>query len=201
MTLPRPRIHWPSVLLASSLVLLLACSGSSSNTNGAGGSALDLNGFGQRYKLADNEVSGWAQDTAAAAFALYDNTNLTDRIDGPATEYYAHGMKFALYQNLKGPDANRICGLTAMDFGTAANAKSMVDYKKQLESADISIPPYDASVAIASKKLTGITVFAYFSALYLELVLDGYGYPPNVTLASQDGAALLQALEAKPKLQ
>lgn len=216
MTLTCLRIHWPSVLLALSLATLLACSGSSSNNNGAGGNAgggagggpggagggstLDLNGFGQRYKLADNEASGWTQGTAATAFALYDTTNLTDPIDGSAQAYYDRGMKFALFQDLKGPDADRICTLRAMDFVAEANAKSMFDYEKNLQSANITIAPYDSSVASASEAWTGITVFAYFKALYLELYLDGYGHPVDVTLASQDGAALLQALAAKPKL-
>ena len=214
-------IHWPRILLASCVAILLACSSSSSNNNGSGGSggaggsgvgggmgggaggggALDLNGFGQKYKLADNEVAGWTQDASEYAFSLYDSSNLSDRIDGPATGYVNHGMKFALYQNLNGPDGVRICTLVAMAFDTAADAKSMVEYEQQLTSANLTIPPYDSSVAVAYSALTGITIYAHFNSLYLEVGLDGYGNPVDMTLASQDGAAFLQALAAKPKLQ
>lgn len=198
MTLICPRTHLHRIFLASSVALLVACSSSSSTNNGSGGSggnALDLNGFGQKYKLLDNEVSGWTQDASPNAFALYTDKNLTDRIDGPATIYIDHGMKYALYQDLVGP-APQICELVAMDLGTEANAKSMVT-NKQGSTATITIPPYDASVAMASKAITGITIYANFKALYLELVLDGYG--SDVELPRQVGATFLQALEAKTK--
>lgn len=211
----QPRSHW--ILLASAVVLL-ACSsssdgggaggsgagtgGSGAGGSGAGGSgaALDLNGFGQRYKLADNEVSGFAQDSASGSFSLFDNTNLTQKIDGPADGYTKRGMKLAYYQNLKAADGKRACTMVAMDFGSAANAKTMVDYQRDSNEAKLTIPPYDGQVAIASQALTGITVYASFSALYLEVILDGYGYPPDLSQATKDGTDFLKAMEAKPKL-
>ena len=89
MTATRPRNDWHWILLAACAAVSLACSGSSSNENGVGGaggsgaggggaggsSVLDSNGFGREYKLADNEVPGWTQDTGANAFAVYDKTN------------------------------------------------------------------------------------------------------------------------------
>jgi hypothetical protein len=222
----QPGSSWPRILLASTVAVLLACSsssdgggsgGSGSGGSGAGGSGvggsgaggsgaggssdvLDLNGFGQRYKLADNEVSGWTQDTASGSFSLFDNTNLTQKIDGPADGYTKRGMKLAYYQDLKAADGKRTCTMVAMDFGSAANAKSMVDYQRDSNEAKLTIPPYDGQVAIASQALTGITVYASFGALYLEVILDGYGYPPDLSLATKDGAQLLAAMEAKPKL-
>lgn len=211
------RSHWHRILLASSAVFVLACSSSSGGGSGVGGSGsggsgaggsgsggssvmLDLNGFGQRYKLSDNEVSGWTQDTASGAFSLFDDTNLTQKIDGPADGYTKRGMKLAYYQNLKASDGKRTCTMVAMDFGTGANAQSMVDYQRASNEAKITVPPYDGQVAIASQALTGITIYASFGALYVEVILDGYGYPPDLTQATQDGAKLLEAMEAKPKL-
>jgi hypothetical protein len=220
------RSHWYRILLASSAVFVLACSsssggggaggsgagGSSTAGSGAGGSGaggsgaggsgavLDLNGFGQRYKLADNEVSGWTQDTASGAFSLFDDSNLTEKIDGAADGYTKRGMKLAYYQSLKAAEGERSCTMVAMDFGTGANAQSMVDYQRASNEAKITVPPYDGQVAIAAQALTGITIYASFGALYLEEILDGYGYPPDLTRATQDGAKLLGAMEAKPKL-
>ena len=210
MTATRPRNDWHWILLAACAAVSLACSGSSSNENGVGGaggsgaggggaggsSVLDSNGFGREYKLADNEVPGWTQDTGANAFAVYDKTNLVDRIDGPATIYVDKGMKFALYQTLNGPDG-RICSLTAMLFDSEAGAKSMFDLQRNQTSADLAIAPYDSSVAAAYTTLFGINVLAYFKALYLEVGMDGYGNPPDVATSSQDAAAVLKAMAAK----
>lgn len=211
MTATRSRTHWHPILLASCTALLLACSGSSSNNGGTGGSggggagggggaALDLNGFGDAYKLADNEVSGWVQATDADSFSLYDNTNLWEKIDGPADSYVSRGMKFAYFETLDGPGDLLNCVLVTMAFDTAEDAKAMVDYEFDLKGATTAIPGYDASVALGSEALTGLTAYANFGALYLEVGVDGYGYPPDMNQAAQDASAFLKAMEAKPKL-
>lgn len=193
------------ICLVSCTVLLFACSSSSDSPDGSGGGGgggtLDLNGFGQRYKLADNELPGWTQDPAAGSFTLWDNTTLTQKIDGPATEYVKRGMLFAYYQGVKASDGVRSCIVVAMDFRSAANAKSMVDFDRAQTSASLTVPSYDVSVAVGYQTLTGMTVYANMQALYLEVQLDGYGYPPDLTKAAQDGDAFLKVMQAKPALQ
>jgi hypothetical protein len=163
---------------------------------GAGGGTGALAAFGQRYKIQDSDIPEWKQDSASNAFALYTDANLTDRIDGPATGYVQRGMKLAYYQNMVGPDP-KICTVVGMDFVTEANAKSMNDFEQKLNTCDLSVPPYDTSAAIAYKTMTGISAFAHFGALYIELVLDGYGADQEAGLA--DAAIFLKALEAKTK--
>jgi len=64
--------------LAGLLVMMMigACSGSS-DTNGG---ASDPTAFGQKYKLADNEIGGWKQTTDptdSMPFGVYTDANLT----------------------------------------------------------------------------------------------------------------------------
>jgi hypothetical protein len=223
MTVTRPQTHWHRALLASCTALLLACSGGSDNGGGGtvgggaggtgtggggggaggggtGGAALDMNGFGQKYKLGDDEVTGWKVDTAADSFAVFDSNTIFGKIDGPAEGYVSRGMKYAFFETLVVPGTLYNCILVGMAFDNEAGAKSMVTYKFDLQGATDPIPGYDASVALASEALTGITAYANFGALYLEVGVDGYGNPPDVTKASQDAAAFLKAMEAKPRL-
>lgn len=179
------------IVLLFCAALFAACSSSS----GDGG--LDLDGFGAKYKLGDNEVSGWAQKTTADAFAVYDPDSLTDKIDGAADPYVEHGMKYAMFQSLAGPD-EQDCMLQAMDMTTDGKAQSILAVQKQANAADMAIPPYDTSVAIASDALTGIKVLAYFKALYVELALDGFGITDHAP-AREAAAKLLAAMEAKTK--
>jgi hypothetical protein len=191
MTMTKSLRHYIVPLLCAAL--LAACSSSS----GDGDNGLDLDGFGAKYKLADNEVSGWTQKSSADAFAVYDPASLTQKIDGAADPYIEHGMKYAMFQNLAGPD-EQDCMLQAMDMSTDANAQSILAVQKQANVADMAIPPYDASVAIASDALTGIKVFAYFKALYVELALDGFGIEDHAP-AREAAAQLLAAMEAKTR--
>lgn len=181
------------IVFATSALLLAACSSSS---NGGGNTPLDESGFGAKYKLADNEVAGWIQDPAAGAFATYNADTIFSKIDGAAPPYLDRGMRFALWQQLKGPDPQS-CELVAMDMTSEANAKSMVAYQQAAESASIAIPGYAASAAIGSEALGGIKIFAGFKALYLQVSLDGFG--SDSAAALQAGVKLLQAEEAKTK--
>jgi hypothetical protein len=189
-------------LAVPAYALLLAACGSSTNSgapadSGApagSGTPLDMNGFGEKYKLADNEVSGWTQSTGSDPFLLFTTKTLTDKIDGAATPYTDQGMQFAMYQNLDGP-SGQTCDLTAMHFRTETQAKAMLAARQTLMSASITIPTYDASVASASTSLGGIGVLAAFKDLYLEIALDGYG--SDVDSASQVAVKFLQAMQAK----
>jgi hypothetical protein len=174
--------------------------GGGTSGGGTGGATLDMNGFGQKYKLGDDEVSGWKVDTAADSFAVFDTNTIFGKIDGPAEGYVSRGMKFAFFETLVIPGTLYNCILVGMAFDNEADAKSMVTYKFDLQGATDPLPGYDASVALASEALSGITAYANFGALYLEVGVDGYGYPLDVTKASQDAAAFLKAMEAKPRL-
>ena len=167
--------------------------GSGGATSASSSSTLDLNGFGQKYKLADNEVSGWKQDTAPNAFSVWLAAKLTDKIDGQAPTYTERGLNFALYQSLVGPDP-QICTLVAMDFVTADQATSMFAYSKDHTGADVSIPQYDTSIAIGAPALTGMTVYTHFKSMYYEVQLDGNSDPAS---SGQVASTFLKALEAK----
>jgi hypothetical protein len=189
MTVNRSRLCCHRLTLPACVLLLAAC-----GSSGCSGGALSLDAFGRKYKLADNEVSGWTQSKGTDPFLLYTAETLTDKIDGAAIPYVKQGMQFAMYQVLDGPDP-QTCNLTAMHFGTEAQAKLMLASQKTTMSASLTVPGYDASVASAAQALTGITVFAAFKDLYIETVLDGYG--SDVNSPSQVGAKFLQAMRAK----
>jgi hypothetical protein len=174
-------------------VLFAACSSSS---NGGGGTMpTTADGFGAKFKLADNEVQGWTQSTASDAYTVYTDITLTDKIDGAATPYVEHGMKLAMYQNMVGPDPS-VARVVAMAFGTAAQAQAMVSQRVADQGADVPIPGYAASIALAWTTIGGITAVASFNALYLEIILSGFDTPDA---AGQVAAKFLQAMEAKTK--
>jgi hypothetical protein len=156
---------------------------------------LDKDSFGKKFKLADSEVSGWKQDASDSAYSLWTADNLTDKIDGAAPAYTSRGCKFAMYQDLVGPDPE-VCGVLAMDFGTDAKATSMFAYQKDLTGASVAIPQYDSGTAIGYPSLTGMTVFAHFGWAYFELQLDGYS---DQAKAGQAATPFLKALEQKSK--
>jgi len=195
MTLLRSRAHVHRIASASLAIALAACSGSSSEEP----AALDLNGFGAKYKIADNEIPGWTVSTEPAAFDLYSAENLTDKIDGPAANYVSHGCKYAMFEEMVGPtDPNeQYCRVIAMDFVTEPQAASMVAYQRESSAGITAIPGYDASLVFGYPGLTGLTVYGNFGALYFEVILDGYPGDPDT--AGQVGAKFLQVLQAKNK--
>ena len=81
-----------------------------------------------------------------------------------------------------------------MDHSTVANATAMFTYEQQQTAASVAVPGYAAGTAIGYPALTGITVYAHFSATYIELQLDGYPDPAQGAAAA---GPLLKALEAK----
>jgi hypothetical protein len=178
-------------------ILLAACGSSAPDNGGAAGSggtsSPDPNAFEQKFKLSDNEIAGWKQDTGPGALAVFTADHLTDAIDGAAPDYTSRGCRVAMYQNLIGP-GEETCRLVAMDFGTDANATSMVQFERNLTSASIQVPPYDASVAIASEVLSGITAYAHFKSSYFEVQLTGFS---DLSSAVQAAASFLGVLQAK----
>jgi hypothetical protein len=178
-------------------------SGGMAGSGGAGGgtSLSGLEQFGAKYSISNTDVSGWREATEAEAstghpLALFTDANLTDRIDGPADNYVQHGCKYAMYQELVGPDPE-LCLVVAMDFGTAANASSMVAYQKTDSPNATAIPGYDAAVGFVYETLTGVTLYASLKSLYVQLEMDGYG--DDKTKGAEDGAAILKVLESKNK--
>ena len=157
---------------------------------GGGGAVLAPTAFGQKFKFADNELSGWTQTPAAddpAAFDVYTSTDdLVGRIDGAADAY--DGFRVAVFQDLMGPDP-QTCNVVTMDFVIDSKATDKFTYQKD-NGASTPIPGYDESVAIASTNLTGINVYAHFKALYFELQMSGYlGSDDNLDLNKATSAA------------
>ena len=167
---------------------------------GGGGAVLAPTAFGQKFKFADNELSGWTQTPAAddpAAFDVYTSTDdLVGRIDGAADAY--DGFRVAVFQDLMGPDP-QTCNVVTMDFVIDSKATDKFTYQKD-NGASTPIPGYDESVAIASTNLTGINVYAHFKALYFELQMSGYmGSDDNLDLnkATSAAAQFLGVLKTK----
>jgi hypothetical protein len=156
---------------------------------------VDENGFGRKYKFVENEIAGWKQDASPSAYSVWTPKNLTEKIDGAADAYITRGFRWAMYQDLVGPDPS-ICSVTAMDFGTDAKATFMFTYQREHTGAAVTIPSYDPAVAIGAEALTGITVFAHFKASYFEVQLDGYSDPTSAAQAAQQ---FLDVLKGKTR--
>jgi len=162
----------------------------SSQTSGT----LDPTAFGQKYKFADNEMSGWTQDPTIP-FWTGKGTDLESRIDGGNMAYLSRGCLVAMYQDLVEGD-QAACEIVAMDLGTEANAVSMVAYEQQLRSASIAIPGYDASAAIGAAIQGGLTAYAHFGSLYFEVQMQGYA---DQSTGASVAAQFLQKLQSKSK--
>jgi hypothetical protein len=136
---------------------------------------IDPTAFGQRFKVADNEIGGWTQGSAFDAFWAGTDLITGAGIDGAAGAYTANGFRQGMFQNLDGPQ-QQTCSIRAMDFGTAAAATKMfTDSQTNSVSNSTAIPTYDLSIAIGDAAISGLTVFAHFGALYFEVRLSGLG--------------------------
>jgi hypothetical protein len=160
-----------------------AGTGGSSDHCGGDLSSTDANAYAAKFKLTDNQISGWKQDPGKSAFEVLTAEKLDCKIDGAAPDYVKHGLRWAMYQDLVGPN-DQVCRLVAMDFGTATNATSMVQAQQQLTGADIEIPPYDAGTAIASQVIGGVSVYAHFGSSYFEVQLNGFSDQGSATQAA-----------------
>ena len=136
---------------------------------------IDAVAFGQDYKIADNEISGWTQDPASDGF--WAGTDLIGGagIDGEADQYTNQGFRQGMFQNLDGPNS-QFCTLRAMDFGTAAAATAMfTEVKTGSVPVPTAIPTYVASIAIGDAAASGLSIYAHFGASYFEVLLSGLG--------------------------
>jgi len=131
--------------------------------------------FGDRYKFADNEMSGWTQDPASDAFWVGTDLIGGTSIDGAAEAYTDQGFVQGMFQTLDGPNS-QTCTIRAMDFGTATKATAM--YASALlnfVTSATAIAPYDLSIATGDAAQSGLTVYAHFGATYFEIYLSGLG--------------------------
>jgi hypothetical protein len=170
-----------------------AGTGGSSDHCGGDLSSTDANAYAAKFKLTDNQISGWKQAPGKSTFEVLTAEKLDCKIDGAAPDYVEHGLRWAMYQDLVGPN-DQVCRLVAMDFGTAANATSMVQAQKELMGANIEIPPYDAGTAIASEVIGGVSVYAHFGSSYFEVQLNGFSDQGSATQAA---ATFLGVLKPK----
>jgi hypothetical protein len=172
-------------------------SGGSNSSPDASG-ALDQTAFGQKFKFADNAISGWTMDPTdpTAYFIFTGEDGLIGRIDGAAGAYTDRGCRVGMYQDLVYSDGSMI-EIVAMDYVTEAQATAMFTWKKNDQSATIPIPPYSPQIAIGSSNLTGLGILAHFKAYYFELTLSGYGPQTTTCSACTVAKQFLDALQSK----
>jgi hypothetical protein len=153
---------------------------------------IDTAAFGEKYKIADNQINGWTEDPSG----YWTGTDLqTSGIDGGNMEYDDNGFRQGMFETLNGPTP-QVCHLRAMDFGDDANASKMFSDAVTSNAASIAIPPFDISVAAADSVIGGIKTVAHFGASYFEVSLGGYADPNS---AIPDAKLFLQALQTDSK--
>ena len=163
---------------------------SAANDSGASSAGLDPTAFGLKYKIVDNQISGWTQDPSA----YWTGTDLiASGIDGGNEAYDAQGFRQGVFETLKSGPVPQVCDLRAMDFGDDVHATAMFTYSQTRNGATTTIPPFDTSTAIGETVLGGATVFAHFKASYFEVFMTGYA---DQTLAISDAALFLQAFQS-----
>jgi hypothetical protein len=159
---------------------------------------IDPAAFGEKYKIADNQINGWTEDPSG----YWTGTDLrTSGIDGGNMEYDDNGFRQGMFETLNGPTPQnaltpQVCHLRAMDFGDDAHASKMFSDAVTSNAASIAIPPFDISVAAADSVIGGIKTVAHFGASYFEVTLGGYA---DQNSAVSDAAPFLQALQADSK--
>jgi hypothetical protein len=166
----------------------------SNNDSGTASNSSTPSAFGKKYAFTSNQVSGWSQDPASDALWTGAGTDLHLRIDGGDSAYTSKGCLLAMYQEMVGPNGES-CTVVAMDFGTETQALDMFTYEQQHTAASIAIPQYDASVAVASSAIGGITAYAHITASYFEVQLTGFGDQEDT--AAQSATQFLDILKAK----
>lgn len=200
MTMFRIRSPLAVTALVVASLGLGACSSNSNDGNSSQGQSLTPDQFGAKYKLQDNELSGWTQkpvsDELPVPCAVYTAADINDRIDGDAPIYTNGGMKSAQYQEMAGttPEGAE-CRVIVMDFGTDAKAKAMFDSLVKSHSADVSIPQYDATVAKGASAIGALTTYAHIQATFFQLEFIGFG--SDTTGLQQTTQKFLDVLKAK----
>jgi len=182
---------------------LLAClfsaaggAGCGSSPSSPGSTPLDPAAFAQKYKIADNQVPGWTQDPSTDPSDNWSGTDVVaSGIDGGNMFYDSNGFRQGLFQTLDGPDGH-VCNMRDMDFGDEAHATKMFTAGVKSNTATLTIPPFDISIAGGETVIGGITAVAHFKASYFELFLTAY-FDSN--LAISDAALFLQVLQSDTK--
>jgi hypothetical protein len=164
---------------------------------GSGGQSMAAE-LGQQYKLSPTDVAGWQLDPNDSANfqVLQEGTpnNLESFMDGNSDLYTNAGCTISIYESLVGPTPYTAT-FYAMYFGTAASATAMFSAQQTTYAASDTIPGFDSSVAIGFGGTAHRTIFAHFDAMYIELVVTGYG--SDSTSAYQAAAKILTVLKAK----
>jgi len=178
----------------TSLFLILGGSSCGSNNSGPPTAAQ----LGKQYKLSPTDVAGWQLDpNDSANFQILEEgkpNNLESFMDGNSDLYTNAGCTISIYESLVGPTPYTAT-FYAMYFGTAASATAMFGAQQVTYAASDTITGFDPAVAIGYGGAAHRTIFAHFDAMYIELVVSGYG--SDSTSAYDAAAKILTVLKAK----
>jgi hypothetical protein len=150
----------------SALLVLAACNKPGVNSNNHPPGATSVSGL----EILPSDSTGWAQDTNADTFTVNGEENFHGVLDGGDAEYISRGLVEVSVQNLAGPDSQTMKAF-CMDFGTAAKAYAMFEYKKLSVATPLTIPPFATNAAAGNPLpfLKGIAVYSCFGKFYIEL--------------------------------
>jgi hypothetical protein len=175
----------------------------------------------QQIVITSNEIPGWKLQPKYRFNPELDNASSFNRWDPEgAPAYISHGLVDLAYEQIIKPPIVPITGFDSvnalgdwqyfvqaviMDFGFDTNALEM--YQAKLTEIDtlISIPGYDAGVALATTEIQrdpppicapshGITVYAHLGKFYMELAFDGYS---DLSKATSDAKLFLDNIKSK----
>ncbi|MGB8296872.1 MAG: hypothetical protein WCG85_15695 [Polyangia bacterium] len=189
--------------VASFFLILGGSSCGSSNSNSSPPTVADAGPptateLGNQYKFSPTDLNGWQLDpNDPANFQVLQEgtpTDLYSFMDGGSDLYTNNGCTITIYESLIATYP-KTATFYAMYFGTATNATTMFNDQKTTFAASGSIPGFDASVAIGYPGLASETVFAHFGAMYIELVVSGFG--SDTASAYQTAAQILTVLKSK----
>ena len=159
---------------------------------------VDVNGFGQHFKFADNEVQGWTQDTNTIInpFTVWRADSLVGlsgrrRRALPRTRMSGyHGAK---YDRPNGPFAN----LRGRGHGFRNKRQCRLDvrFTNKIGHGQAPIPGFDGAAAMAAGQMFGnIIGFAHFNQMYFEVQMSGYY---DQSASSTAAGQLLKILQQK----
>jgi hypothetical protein len=177
----------------SALLVLAACNkpGVNSNANNPPAGVTSVSNL----EILPSDSTGWVQDTNADTFTVSGEANFHGVLDGGDVEYISRGLVEVSVQNLAGPDSETMKTF-CMDFGTAAKAYAMFEYKKSSVATPLTIPPFATNMAAGTPLvfLQGIAVYACFGKFYIELQMVQF---KNQDLAVSAAALFLTLYSSK----
>jgi len=127
------------------------------------------------FKLADNQVAGWIQDTSTTdAYTQWQDTSLYHPIDGGARLYVAHHVVQTSIQKMIGPNGASM-EVWAMDFGAAACAATMFTDRKAAYTAGTYVADgaYPLETAFVLPTIMSVLAVAHFDRYYFEISVKG----------------------------